>query len=154
LEWEDVVPAKISFINPKGLNKPPSYTQVVEISAPARIIYISGQLGTDADGGLVSSDFRAQAVQAFDNLQAALAAGGARFPAIVTPNSYLADVADLPILREVRAGHLNAEALPASTTLQVSRFARDGALLEIEAVVALPARAGRAKAPAARAASR
>ena len=130
--------AKIHFINPEGLVRPPTYTQLVEVVSPGRTIYISGQLGTDRDGKLADG-FRAQAEQVFENLQIALAAVGASFAAIVKLNSYLSDITHLPILREVRARHLDPAALPASTTLAVSGFARDGALLEIEAVAVLPA---------------
>jgi enamine deaminase RidA (YjgF/YER057c/UK114 family) len=139
------VPAHTRFINPETLTKPPSYTQVVEATGPGRTIYISGQLGVDRDGKLVGGDFHAQAVQVFENLKAALAAVGARFGDVVKINSYLADVAQLPILREVRAGYLDAAAPPASTTLEVSAFARPGALLEIEAVAVLPRKVARAR---------
>jgi enamine deaminase RidA (YjgF/YER057c/UK114 family) len=135
------VAAKIRFINPDALTKPPTYTQVVEVTGPGRTAYISGQLATGRDGTLVSRDFRAQAEQVFENLKAALAAVGATFKDVVKINSYLADMAQLPILREVRAGYLNAAALPASTTLGGSSFAREGALLEVEVVAALPAKA-------------
>ena len=79
----------------------------------------------------------------FENLKAALAAVGATFKDVVKINSYLADIADLPVLREVRAGYLNAAALPASTTLGGLSFAREGALLEVEVIAALPAKAAR-----------
>ena len=129
--------AKVRFINPEGLVRPPTYTQVVEVISPGRTIYISGQLGTDRDGKLAAGDFRAQAEQVFKNLQVALASVGASCADIVKLNSYLAHITDLPILREVRARHLNAAALPASTTLAVGGFAREGALLEIEAIAVL-----------------
>jgi enamine deaminase RidA (YjgF/YER057c/UK114 family) len=137
------VAANIRFINPDTLNKPPAYTQVVEVTGPGRTVFISGQLGGGIDGKLVGSDFRSQAVQVFENLKAALAAVGAGFKDVVKVNSYLADVADLPVLREVRMGYLNAAALPASTTLGGLSFAREGALLEVEVVAALPAKAAR-----------
>ena len=137
--------AKSRFINPEGLSRPPTYTQVVEVIAPGRTIYIAGQLGTDRDGKLAGGDFRAQAEQVFKNLQAALASVGASFADIVKLNSYLAQIAHLPILREVRARYLNPAALPASTTIAVTGFARDGALLEIEAIAVLAARAARAR---------
>jgi len=138
--------AGIRFINPETLAKPPSYTHVVEVTAPGRIVYISGQLGTDHEGHVVGDvgDFRAQAVQVFDNLKAALAAVGASFKNVVKVNSYLADIDDMPILREVRAPYLTPDALPASTTLAVSGFARPSALLEIEVVAVLPAKAVKA----------
>jgi enamine deaminase RidA (YjgF/YER057c/UK114 family) len=141
--------AKTRFINPEGLVRPPTYTQVVEVAAPGRTIYVSGQLGTGRDGKLVAGDFRAQAEQVFQNLQVGLAAVGASCADIVKLNSYLADIGHLPILREVRSRYLNAAALPASTTLAVAGFAREGALLEVEAVAVLAPRAGRPK-PAAR----
>lgn len=135
--------ANIRFINPDTLNKPPAYTQVVQVTGPGRIVYISGQLGGGIDGKLVGSDFRSQAVQVFDNLKAALAAVGGSFKDVIKVNSYLADVNDLPVLREVRMGYLNAAALPASTTLGGLSFAREGALLEVEVIAALPARAAK-----------
>lgn len=137
------------YINPEGLNKPPGYSHVVEATAPARIVYIAGQLGTDRDGK-VSSDFRLQAVQAYENLKTALAAVGARFEHVVKFNNYLVDTKYLPIFRQVRDSYLSDANRPASTTLAISGLAREGALLEIEAVAVLPA-AAKAKAPAARA---
>ena len=134
--------ANIRFINPKTLHKPPAYTQVVEVTGPGRTVFISGQLGGGLDGKLVGPDFRAQAVQVFENLKAALAAVGASFKDVVKVNSYLADIKDLPVLRDVRMGYLTAAALPASTTLGGLSFAREGALLEVEVVAALPAKAG------------
>jgi enamine deaminase RidA (YjgF/YER057c/UK114 family) len=134
------VAANIRFINPDTLTKPPTYTQVVEVTGPGHTVYISGQLATGRDGNLVSGDFRAQTLQVFENLKAALAAVGASFKDVVKINSYVADIAELPVLFEARADYLNAAALPASKTLGVSSFAREGALLEIEVVVALPAK--------------
>ncbi|HLH98419.1 MAG TPA: RidA family protein [Xanthobacteraceae bacterium] len=138
--------AAVRFINPEGLVRPQAYTQVVEVLAPAGIVHVSGQLGTTADGKLVSRDFRAQAEQVFANIETALASVGAKFAHVVKISSFLTDMAHLPILREVRAGKLNAAALPASTTIEVSGFALAGALLEIEVIAVLPSGARR-KAP-------
>ena len=70
--------AEVRFINPETLAKPPSYTHVVEVVGACRTVHISGQLGTDLEGQVVG-DFRAQAVQVFENLKAALASVGATF---------------------------------------------------------------------------
>lgn len=128
--------AKPRFLNPPSLYKPPGYSHVVEIKGPGRIVYIAGQLGYDAQGNLVGGpgDFRAQASQAFENLKLALAAVGAGFGDVVKLNNYLTDMSHLPIFREVRDTYLNVSAPPASTTIEISKFARDGALIEIEAV--------------------
>jgi enamine deaminase RidA (YjgF/YER057c/UK114 family) len=132
------------FINPQALSRPPGYTHVVEVTAPGRIVYIAGQLGVDRDGKVVG-DFRRQAVQTFENLKTALAAVGAQFRHVVKLNNYLVDRAHLPTFREVRDGYLAESDRPASTTIAISGLAREGALIEIEAVAVLPA-AARAKA--------
>jgi len=108
------MPAPIRFINPEGLVRPAAYTQLVEVAGGSRMLYVSGHLET------------------------ALAAVGASFADVAKVNSFLADIAHLPILREVRARHLDAAALPASTTIAVSGFALPGALLEVEAVAVVP----------------
>ena len=91
----------------------------------------------DRDGSL-AGDFRMQAQQAFENLKAALAAIGATFDDVVKLNNYLVDIGtNLPALREVRDGYLNASRLPASTTVGVPGLAHPDALYEVEAVVAL-----------------
>jgi enamine deaminase RidA (YjgF/YER057c/UK114 family) len=131
---------KPRFINPDAIAKPPGYTHVVDISGPARTIYIAGQLGLDRDGNLAGDpgDFAAQAVQAFENLKAALGSVGAGFEHIVKVNNYLVDIKHLPLLREVRKGYFNMAAPPASTTVAIAELAREGALYEIDAIVVLP----------------
>jgi len=126
------------FINPRGLQKSPGYTHVVEVTAPARLVYIAGQLGSNVEGEL-SSDFRQQAVQTFENLKVALAAVGGQFHDVVKFNNYLVDMKYLPIFRQVQNSYLPDENRPASTTVAVSSLARAGAFLEIEAIAVLPA---------------
>jgi enamine deaminase RidA (YjgF/YER057c/UK114 family) len=134
--------ADIRFLNPDSLSKPPGYTHVVEMTGPGRTVWIAGQLGLDRSGGVAGApgDFRAQAVQTFENLKAALAAVGADFAHVVKVNNYLLDIGHLPIFREVRDLYLNTAAPPASTTIAIADLARPGALLEIEAVAVLPAK--------------
>src|SRR5262245_65071026 len=75
------------FINPPTIAKPPGYTHVVEITGPARIVYVAGQLGLDT-GGKMADGFQAQTEQAFRNLKAALDAVGAKPEHIVKINNY------------------------------------------------------------------
>ena len=59
---------------------------------------------------------------------------------IVKLNVYLVaevDQADVPKLRAIRGRYVNAEKPPASTLVVVSRLARPGWLIEIEAVAAI-----------------
>jgi enamine deaminase RidA (YjgF/YER057c/UK114 family) len=132
------VTAKVRFLNPATLSKPPGYSHVVEMTGPGRTVWIAGQLGIGKDGAVVGADFRAQAVQCFENLKAALASIGAGFEHVVKVNNYLLDLKDIPVFREVRDQYLNTAAPPASTTLCIAAFARPGALLEVEAVAVLP----------------
>ena len=108
------------------MTKPPAYSQVVEVTTPGRMVFISGQIGVGRDGKLVAGDFRAQAVQAFENLKAALAAVGARFEHVVKLNNYLIELEHQAILREVRGLYLNMAAPPASTSVRVRRLRARG----------------------------
>jgi enamine deaminase RidA (YjgF/YER057c/UK114 family) len=129
-------------LNPPTMHAPPGYTHVVEITGNARIVYFAGQLGVDKTGTLAGApgDFKAQAVQAFENLKAALEAVGAGFEHLVKINNYLVDIErSIATFREVRDRYLAKSTLPASTAVGVPALARPGALFEIEAVAVLPA---------------
>ena len=128
-------------LNPPTMENPPGYTHVVEVAGPVRIVYFAGQLGVDRSGRFAgeSGDFKAQAVQAFENLKAALAAVGAGFEHLVKINNYLVDIErNIAAFREVRDRYLVKSTLPASTAVGVPALARPGALFEIEAVAVLP----------------
>jgi len=128
------------FFNPSTMPAPRGYTHVVETRGACRTVYLSGQLGMTADGKFagVPGDFRAQAVQCFENLKLGLAAAGATFAHVVKVTNYLVDMAHLPIYFEVRDRYVDTKNPPASTTIQISKLARDGALYEIEAVAVVP----------------
>jgi enamine deaminase RidA (YjgF/YER057c/UK114 family) len=128
------------FLNPSTMPATRGYTHVVETTGPSRTIYISGQLGMTPDGKFAGppGDFRAQAMQCFENLKAALAAVGANFEHVVKVNNYLVDMAHLPIYFEVRDRYVDTKAPPASTTVQIVKLAREGALFEIEAIAVVP----------------
>jgi enamine deaminase RidA (YjgF/YER057c/UK114 family) len=130
----------VRFINPSAIAKPPGYTHVVEVSGPGRTVYIAGQLGYDG-AGKQGADFREQAALVYENLKAAVESVGGKMENIVKLNAFLTDIrSQLPIYREVRDKYVNAAAPPASTTLEISKLAREGALLEVEAIAVLPAR--------------
>jgi enamine deaminase RidA (YjgF/YER057c/UK114 family) len=116
------------------------YTHVVEVTGPGRTVYIAGQLGMTPDGKFAGSpaDFRAQATQAFENLKAALAAVGGGFEHVVKITNYFTDMTHLPVFFEVRDRYVNTKAPPASTAVEISRLAREGAVFEIEAIAVLP----------------
>jgi enamine deaminase RidA (YjgF/YER057c/UK114 family) len=124
------------FLNPSTLPAPRGYTHVVETRGPSRTIYLAGQLGLTPEGKLAGEygDFRAQAVQAFENVKLALAAVGATLDHVVKVTVYFTEIANLQTYFEVRDRYVNTKAPPASTAVQISRLAREGALFEIEAI--------------------
>ena len=128
------------FQNPPTMPPTRGYTHVVETAGPARTIYIAGQLGMAPDGKFAGApgDFRAQALQCFENLKLALAEAGAGFEHVVKITNYFVDMAHLPVFIEVRDRYVNVKNPPASTAVQIVRLARDGALFEIEAVAVVP----------------
>lgn len=129
----------VRFVKSDTLPPSPGYSQAVEIRPGARIIYVAGQVALDRSGKLVGEgDLRAQALQTFENLKAALQASGASFDNVVKLNSYFVDMTQLPAFREVRDKYVNTANPPASTAVQVSRLFREGFLVEVEAVAVVP----------------
>lgn len=123
-------------LNPDTLSSPRGYTHVVTARG-GKTIWVSGQVALDAKGELVGrGDVKAQARQVLENLAAALRAAGATYQDVVKLNTYLVNPKpdDLNAFREVRQGVLGDVVLPASTLVGVSALAREGLLIEIEAV--------------------
>jgi enamine deaminase RidA (YjgF/YER057c/UK114 family) len=111
-------------------------------NGPHRTVYLAGQTGADATGK-VAGDFRAQAVQVFENIKMASASVAGGFEHVVKLNSYLTNIdANTAEFREVRASYFtNKAALPAATLVQVARLANPAYLLEVEVIAILPSRA-------------
>ena len=132
--------AQVKRTNPATLSTPTGYTHIVEVTAPNRTIYISGQIAFDKDGKVVGAgDMKAQAERVFKNLELALTAAGATFSDVVKMNSYITDMSKIQAVRDVRARYFK-DATPASTFVQVAGLVRPELLLEIEVVAVVAAR--------------
>lgn len=75
----------------------------------------------------------------FANLKVALEASGATFNDVIKLGVYVTDVGQLSAFRAVRDKYINQKNPPASTLVEVSQFIRKELLLEIDAVVVVPA---------------
>ena len=131
--------AQTQFLKPEGIAPGTGYSHVV-ITSPGKVIFIAGQVARDRQGNLVGKgDLRAQAVQVFENLKAALASAGATFNDVVKINWYIRDFKpeSLAALREVRSMYVNKDTPPASTLIGVAALAQDEYLIEVEAVAAI-----------------
>jgi enamine deaminase RidA (YjgF/YER057c/UK114 family) len=135
-----MVQSSKQFMNPPTLMKPAGYSHVTKVTSGA-VVYIAGQVSSDASGQLVGEgDFEAQAEQVFRNLKAAVEAASGTMADVIKMNVYLVDEVPqeaVAKLRAVRDRYVNVAKPPASTLVVVSRLARPGWLLEIEAVVAV-----------------
>ena len=125
------------FLNPSGLSTPTGYSHVA-ITSGGRTIYISGQVALDQDRNLIGKgDMRAQAHQVFSNLKAALAAAGADFSHVVKMTTFVKDISQMAVVREVRDQYLNTQNPPASSAVEISRLVHEDWLIEIEAVAVI-----------------
>ncbi len=129
----------LEHIQPEGIfDSRQFFTQVVT-ATPGRIVFISGQVGWDEEGRVVSSEYGPQVQKAFANLRLALAGAGAGPEHVAKITSFIVDHDELklePFRKEV--GRLFGDRLPASTLLGVERLARDDLLFEVEAIAVVP----------------
>jgi 2-iminobutanoate/2-iminopropanoate deaminase len=122
-------------IRAEGLPEPMShYTDAVRAGG---FLYVSGILGVDADGRLVADDVVGQTRQVFENMRAVLSAGGCGFGDVVKVTTFLTDADDRSLINPLRQEYFG-RTRPASTLVEVSRLALDGAKVEIECVALVP----------------
>jgi enamine deaminase RidA (YjgF/YER057c/UK114 family) len=126
-------------INPDGVNKPKTYSQVVKVNG-GTMIFTSGIVADDTNGIIIGKgDLKAQVKQAFENLKIVLAAAGAEFKDVVKMTYYVVNYKpeQIPMIREVRANYLPTENPPASTLVGVAALFNPDVLIEIEAVAVI-----------------
>ena len=99
------------------------------------ILLVSGQVGIDGSGELVSlDDFEAQADQAFRNLSTVLGAGGSSLDRVAKVTIFLTDMAaNFPKVVELRRRWFTPP-YPADTIVEVRSLYRPEVELEIEAI--------------------
>jgi reactive intermediate/imine deaminase len=125
----------VQRIQPDGLPRPPTYTQVVKAG---NTIYLAGQVPLNERGEIVGAgDFVAQANQVFENLRTALAAAGADFGNLVKITTYLTDPRYRDALRDVRSKYMANSPVPASTMVMVAGLAQPEYLIEIEGIAVI-----------------
>jgi enamine deaminase RidA (YjgF/YER057c/UK114 family) len=128
------------IFSPATLPPPTGYSHVAKVNR-GTLVYIAGQVSSDASGKLVGEgDFEAQAERVFANVKLAVEAGGATMADIVKMNTYIVasvDPADVPKMRAVRGRYFGSGTPPASTLVYVSRLAQPGWMIEVEVVAAI-----------------
>ena len=128
------------IFSPATLPPPTGYSHVAKVNR-GTLVYIAGQVSSDASGKLVGEgDFEAQAERVFANVKLAVEAAGAGMADIVKMNTYIVasvDPADVPKMRAVRGRYFGSGTPPASTLVYVSRLAQPGWMIEVEVVAAI-----------------
>ena len=130
-----------TYDNPDTATKPVGhYTNVIRIeSGGAVTLYLSGQIALDADGAVVApGDMARQSEVVMDAIGELLRAHGADYGDIVNIRSFLTDMDKLRDYGQVRMKYFDGEP-PTSTTVEVTRLFREGAVLEVEVVAVLAA---------------
>lgn len=131
---------RIAAMNPDTVASPSgNYSHAVRIdTGDGVLLFVSGQVAFDAGGTLVGEgDVARQTEQVFENLKAVLEANGGTFEQVVKLSTFMTDISQIQPMRDVRARYL-PDPPPASTTVEVSGLFRPEALIEIEAVAAIP----------------
>ena len=125
----------IEHVNPDTLFSSPAFSQGT-IAPAGRTLYVGGQNGRDASGAILEG-VTAQVAQAIANVRAVLEAAGATPDDVAKLSIHLADSVD-PMEAYQASVTAWGEHRTAVTVLMVSRLGVPGALVEIDAVAALP----------------
>ena len=124
---------------PEGWPRPRGYANGV--AARGTIVSVSGQVGWDVRGTIVSDDFVAQVKQALANIVAVLAAGGADARHLVRLTWYVLD-RDEYVARGREVGAVFREVIGdydiAMSAVQVAALLEPRARVEIEATAVVP----------------
>jgi 2-iminobutanoate/2-iminopropanoate deaminase len=126
---------RLRAIRPKALAAPLArYSPAMEVPAGARLVFVSGQLGIDADGNTPES-VEAQAELCFGAIRVLLTEARMELSDIVRLNAFVTDEAYLADYMRVRDRHIG-EPPPASTLMVVTGFSRPQFKVEVECVAA------------------
>ena len=140
-----LIAQKKIHLNPDGVYKPPSYSQLVMVKQ-GTTIFTSGVVAQDTLGNILGKgDLRVQTRIVFENLQKILAAAGASFKDVVKLNYFVVNYSpdQVKTIREVRADFLAKDHLPASTLAGVQALFHPDVLIEIEAIAVIPTKKSR-----------
>ena len=117
------------------------YSQAIRVR-PGELVFVAGQVGIDAEGGLAGGDVAAQTRAVFENIGHVLEGAGASFANVVEFTTYLVGTDSIQPFIEARTEVFQTMFpdgdYPPNTLLVVDALVRDEFLVEIKAVAALP----------------
>ena len=120
-----------------GVYDPPFYSQSVKVTGADAILFLSGQVSYDPNGGVLHpNDFKAQAREAFRAIEILVKAQGGDLSSVVKITTYVTNVRYRNDLAQVREEFYPGKA-PASTLVEISALAHPDWLVEIEAIAVI-----------------
>ena len=99
------------------------------------LLYLSGQIGTDSAGRVVSGGVKAETRQAMENIRAVLQRTGSSMDRVVKCTVFMADMREWSAMNEVYVTFFDAARRPARSAMGASGLALD-ARVEIECIAA------------------
>jgi enamine deaminase RidA (YjgF/YER057c/UK114 family) len=129
----------MKILQPEGWPRPRGYSNGV--AARGRMVFVSGMIGWDASGKLVSRDFVAQARQALKNIVTVLAEAKAEPHHVIRMTWYVVDKKEyVAALKELGAAYREVfgNHYPVMTAVEVKALIEDQARVEIEATAVVP----------------
>ena len=127
------------ILQPQGWPRPKGYSN--GISAQGQQIYISGQVGWDAEGRFASKQLAGQVKKALENIVAVLAAADGKPEHVVRLTWYVTSRDEYHAeLREIGAAYraVMGKHFPVMSVVQVVALMEAEAKVEIEATAVLP----------------
>jgi len=129
--------ADIRFLNPEGLFKPSTFSQIA-VTEGDKVIHISGQTARDPTSKIVAvGDVKGQAEKAFANLRTAIESVGGSMGDIAKITTFVVNLQpdDRVWIGEMVKKHFPKP--PAHTLVGISALAAPELLIEIEAIAVL-----------------
>lgn len=131
-----------TIINPPELARPRGFNHGILVTG-GRLLFLSGQTGSDAEGRIVAPDnLVAQYEQALRNLKTVVEAAGGKMQDIVKINIFVRDRDDyLAQLKQLGQVHKSffGNYYPATALFEISRFFQEEAWIEIEGLAVIGA---------------
>ena len=129
-----------TILQPEGWASPRGYSNGVV--ATGRFVFVSGQIGWNAQGDFDTDDLVAQLRQALENVVAVLATAGARPEHVTALTWYFTDKREY-LARQKEIGEAYRAVLgkhyPTMTAVEVSGLMESRAKVEIQAIAVVPA---------------
>ena len=141
-EKECTVPVERKSYQPDGLVRRVVggnllYSHALSITGGERLVYVSGQVSRDQAGNVVGvGDMSAQIERVCENIRIALEAAGAGWEHVVRTTTYCTDLDAFFSHADVRMRYFGL-ALPASSTIGITRLSHPDFLVEIDATAIL-----------------